>query len=104
MHNSTSKSPAKVIFGTEIKLPSDVEFGFKPTTKRDGTYTGKEESLNDLHEFMRTRIRMISVRMKFRYGRVANTEGFHKTNGSILQSKAEVGIIPQATNQLGWTV
>ena len=48
VHDSTSRSPAKVIFGTEIKLPCDLEFGIKPTIERDATYIGKEESLNEL--------------------------------------------------------
>ena len=46
VHDSTSRSSAKVIFGTEIKLPGDVddvEFCVKPPT-------GKEGSLNELQE------------------------------------------------------
>ena len=50
VHDSTCRSPTKVFFGTEIKLPGDLEFGVKPATERDSTYTGKEDSLNELHE------------------------------------------------------
>ena len=57
VHDSTSKSPAKVIFGTEIKLPGDLEFDVKPSTEDGATYPKKEQSLNELHEFVRTRIK-----------------------------------------------
>ena len=77
VHDLTSKSPAKVIFGIEIKLTGDLEFGVKPATEDDTTYTGKEQRLNELHEFMRTRTKMVSDRMNARYDRSANTEGFH---------------------------
>ena len=100
VHDSISRSPAKIFFVTEIKLHGGSEFGVKPGAEKDATYTGKEESLNELHEFVRTRIKMVSDRKKARYDREANTEGFHETTGSTLQPKAE-GIIPQATNQLG---
>ena len=33
VHDSTPKSPAKVIFGTGVKLPGDLEFGVKPDTE-----------------------------------------------------------------------
>ena len=67
VHDSTSKSPAKVIFWTKIKLIGDWEFGVKPATEGDATHTGKEESLNELHEFLRTHIKMVSDRIKARY-------------------------------------
>ena len=66
---------AKVIFGTEIKLSGDLEFGVKPATESHATYTGKEESLNELHEFVRTCLKMVSDRIKARYDRAATTEG-----------------------------
>ena len=66
VHDSTCRSPAKVIFGTEIKLTGDLKFGVKPATEGDLTYTGKENSLNELHEFVRTRIKIVSDRMKAR--------------------------------------
>ena len=79
VYNSSSRSPAKVIFGTEIKPPGDLEFlVVEPTTERDDTCTGKEESLNELHEFVRTRIKMVSNRMKARYERATNMEDFHE--------------------------
>ena len=42
VHDSTSRSPAKVIFGTEIKQPGDLEFGVKPAIEEDFAYTVKE--------------------------------------------------------------
>ena len=78
VHDSTSRSLAKAIFGTDIKLPGDLEFGVKPGPERDATYTGKEKSLNELHKFVCTRIKMVSDRMKARCDRSANREDFHE--------------------------
>ena len=78
VHDSTPKSPAKIIFGTEIKLPGDLEFGVQPTTEDDTTYARKEQSINELHEFVRTRIKMVSDRMKARYDLAANTKDFQE--------------------------
>ena len=78
VHDSTSKSPAKGFFGTEIKLLDDLEFGIKPTTEGNDTCTGKEQSLNELHEFVRTRIKMVSDRMKAGYDRAANQRAFKR--------------------------
>ena len=101
VHASTSRSPAKVIFGTEIKLPSDLEFGVKPATERDATYTGKEDSLNELHEFVSTRIRIVSDRMKARYDCAANTEGFHEGQLVLLYNlQRKKGLSPKI--QTSW--
>ena len=78
VNDSTSRLPAKIIFGTEIKLPGDLEFDVKSAnspTERDTTYTGKE---NELHECVRTRIKMHSDKMKARCDRAANTEGYRE--------------------------
>ena len=56
IHDLTSKSPAKVIFGTEIKLSGDLEF--------DVTYNGKEQRLNELHEFVLTRKKWLVTERK----------------------------------------
>ena len=65
-----------VIFGTEIKLSSDLDFGVKPATEGDDIYTGKEQSLKS--KFVRTRIKMVSDRMKASYDRAVNAEGFQE--------------------------
>ena len=48
VHDSTSRSPAKVIFGTEIKQSAEVGLRVKPATEMDAAYIGNEESLNEL--------------------------------------------------------
>ena len=68
-----------------------------------GTYTRKEESVNELHEFVRTHIRMVSDGMKPICNCATNTEGFHELE-SLLLYKQSGSSIPQATNQLVWTV
>ena len=67
VHDSTSRSSAKLILRTEIKLPCDLEFGVKPATERDATYTRKEKRLNELHEFVRTHIKMVNDKIKPRF-------------------------------------
>ena len=101
VHDSTCRSPAKVIFGTKIKLPGDLEFGVKPATESDATYTGKKNSLNELHEFVRTRIKLVSDRMKARYDRAANTEGFQEGQLVLLYNpQRKKGLSPKL--QTSW--
>lgn len=84
VHDSTSRSPAKILFGTELKLPADLEFGVKPglVHEDNGNVLQAQEELHELHEFVRNRIKMTSDKMKARYDRAANTEGF--TEGQMV--------------------
>ena len=54
-----------------MKLAGNLEFGVKASTERATTYTEKQETLNELHEFMRTH-EMVGDRMKARYDRAGN--------------------------------
>lgn len=79
-HDSTSRTPARVIFGMELKLPGDLEFGTTPASgpaNSDENYPAQDD-LNNLHEFVRNKIKMVSNKMKARYDRAANSEGFHE--------------------------
>ena len=101
VHDSTCRSPANVIFGTEIKLPGDLEFGVKPDTEGDATCAGKEDSLNELHEFVRTRMKTVSDRMKARYYCAANTGGFHEGQLVLLYNpQRKKGLSPKL--QTSW--
>lgn len=84
VHDSTSKTPAKIIFGAELKLPGDLQFGIKPTPPNEDAdnSTQAQNELNELHNFVRTRIKMTSDKMKARYDMAANTEGF--TEGQLV--------------------
>ncbi|XP_037813635.1 uncharacterized protein LOC119604837 [Lucilia sericata] len=84
VHDSTSRTPAKIIFGTELKLPGDLEFGIKPSSKSkdDENFSQEQDDLNELHEFVRRRIKMTSDKMKARYDRAVNSEGF--TEGQLV--------------------
>ena len=72
VHDSTPRSLANVTLGYEVKLPGGLKFGVKPVLVGDATYPGKEKSLNEFHELVRTRIKMVTDRMKARYDRTAN--------------------------------
>ena len=101
VHDSTSKSPGKVIFGTEIKLPGDLEFDVKPSTEDDATYTKKEQGLNELHEFVRTRIKIVSDRLKASYDGAANTEDFQEGQLVLLYNpQRKKGLSPKL--QASW--
>ena len=77
-------------------MPGDLEFGVKLAIDRGDTYTGKEERLNELHEFVRTRINMVSDRMKVRYDSAANMEGFHEEQLVLLYNpKLKKGLSPK---------
>ena len=45
INDSTSRLPAKVIFGTEIKLHGDLHLGAKSDTEKDATYAEKQKSI-----------------------------------------------------------
>ncbi|XP_075168511.1 uncharacterized protein LOC142240690 [Haematobia irritans] len=101
IHDSTSRTPAKVLFGTEFKLPGDLIFGATPNE------LAMEETSNDIpntfgkvHESVRNKIKMVSNRMKARYDRAANTEGFSEGQLVLLfNPQRKKGLCPKLQTQ-----
>ncbi|XP_075151768.1 uncharacterized protein LOC142225842 [Haematobia irritans] len=101
IHDSTSRTPASVLFGTELKLPGDLIFGAKPNE------LAMEENRNDIpntfgevHESVRNKIKMVSNRMKARYDRAVNTEGFQEEELVLLfNPQRKKGLCPKLQTQ-----
>ncbi|XP_018791132.1 PREDICTED: uncharacterized protein K02A2.6-like [Bactrocera latifrons] len=50
-HETTGYTPAKIIFGSDLRLPADLKFGMNPAAVRnDGDYcSALKEKINELH-------------------------------------------------------
>lgn len=82
VHETTGQAPSSVIFGRNIKLPGDLLFG-KPKDKNIpvADYVKKlEERLEDIHQFTRQHINLVSDRMKARYDIRASEGGFQEND------------------------
>ena len=78
-HNSTGQSPAMVIFGKEMRLPSELRFGTPPSDARLETsdYVAElQKDLRDIHDKTRDKLKLSSDRMKTRYDSLCNSVGF----------------------------
>lgn len=69
VHASTNESPANVLFGRELRLPCDLQFGIKPGEDVAGEdYVSKlRAKMEDIHERVRSNIQSASDRMKENY-------------------------------------
>uniref|UniRef100_A0A8D8PR76 Uncharacterized protein n=1 Tax=Cacopsylla melanoneura TaxID=428564 RepID=A0A8D8PR76_9HEMI len=69
-HNSPGQSPAMVIFGKEMRLPSELRFGTPPSDARLETsdYVAElQEYLRNIHDKTRDKLKLSSDRTKTRY-------------------------------------
>ena len=99
IHDSTSCTPAKVLFGNELKLPGDLIFGAKPGDHGNNK-EGLRNTFGDIHDSVRRRIQMVSNRMKARYDRAANTDGFHEGQSVLLfNPQRKKGLCPKLQSQ-----
>ncbi|CAD7002032.1 unnamed protein product [Ceratitis capitata] len=84
VHVTTGQTPARILFGSELRLPSDLKFGITGDAKRIGkvTSTDLEEGLREVLAFARQRTQVMSDKMKARYDKPMNSEGFQ--NGDLV--------------------
>jgi len=77
-HETTTFSPAKILFGSDIRLPADLKFGVPCGLQLNHEdYVEKRRLLfNEIHEHTRLKTKMASDRMKARYDCRANSGGF----------------------------
>jgi transposase InsO family protein len=82
VHESTGQSPAKVIFGKDLKLPCDLMFGTPEAEKLEvHDYADElQKRLLEIHDMVRERIQISSDRMKSRYDIRANSAGFQEND------------------------
>lgn len=84
IHDSTSATPAMVNFGREMRLPVDALTGTPPEAPKPVTdYAADlQKRLDEVHALVRDCSLKSSERMKTRYDRKANTDGFEE--GSLV--------------------
>ncbi|UYV69434.1 K02A2.6-like, partial [Cordylochernes scorpioides] len=80
IHETTGQTPAKIMFGRELRLPCDLEFGSpgEPPTEVTDYVNNLRSILLETLELVRAKIRTASHRMKTRYDQRANHDGFRQ--------------------------
>ncbi|UYV73470.1 K02A2.6-like [Cordylochernes scorpioides] len=93
IHETTGQTPAKVMFGRELRLPCDLEFGTP-----GGPPVEVTSVLSETHKLVREKIQLASHRMKTHYDLKANHEGF-KENDLVwmFNPKRKRGLSPKLT-------
>lgn len=82
IHESTSYSPSRLLFGREIKVPLDLLHGQPPGDEEENEqeYTKYseqlEEKLHSIHEHAREHLTISGENLKTRYDIRANTHAF----------------------------
>jgi hypothetical protein len=80
IHETTHQTPAKILFGHELRLPCNLTFGSPARVPKDVTshVDQLQEAMHTIHDLTRTHILVASDRMKTRYELKANTAGFRE--------------------------
>jgi hypothetical protein len=76
-HDTTGFTLASLLFGRELRLPSDLLFGTPPDKERP-TLEHAADHLRDIHNYVRQHLRLASNRMKTRYDKLANWAGYQE--------------------------
>jgi hypothetical protein len=79
-HETTGVTPAKMVFGRELRLPCDLMFRAPPDKgQSEMNYAADvDERLRDTHYFARQHLKVASDGMKARYDQLANSAGFQE--------------------------
>lgn len=80
VHETTGQTPACLMFGRELRLPCDLEFGSPPAEQDvagEDYATKLKERLIEIHDRARKNNQIASDRMKNRYDVKAQEGGFH---------------------------
>ena len=69
VHDTTGMTPAKLVFGREIRLPGDLMFGSPETQSQEPkNYSSQlENQLREMNRLVRGRLKIASDKMKTRY-------------------------------------
>jgi hypothetical protein len=79
-HDTTGLTPAKLMFGRELRLPCDLLFGVPPDKELPTTdyATDLMDHLHDIHNYVRQHLKLEIDRMITRYDKLANSAGYHE--------------------------
>ena len=82
VHDTTGMTPAKLVFGREIRLAGDLMFGSPETYSQESqNYSSKlENQLREMNRLVRVRRKIASDKMKTRYDISSNSVGFQEGN------------------------
>ena len=102
VHETTGETPAKVIFGNDLRLPADLKFGTCLKRQELGHYAQElRKELNDVHASVRARTKIMSDRMKARYDKAINSNGFQEAALVMLYNpRRKRGLCPKL--QCNW--
>ncbi|UYV63183.1 K02A2.6-like [Cordylochernes scorpioides] len=98
IHETTGQTPAKIMFGRELRLPCDLEFGSpgEPPAEVTDYVNNLRSILLETHELVRAKIRTASHRMKTRYDQRANHDGFRQNDLVwLFDPKIKKGLSPK---------
>lgn len=75
---STDRITAKVLFGRELRLPCDLEFGFRPIEEVawEDYVIQLTRKMDEVHELLRFKLQVASNRVNKRYDIQVEKEGF----------------------------
>jgi transposase InsO family protein len=78
--DTTGLTPANLVFGRELRLPSDLLFGAPPDKEHPTIDHAADlvDRLHNIHNYARKHLKLASDRMKTRYDRAANCAGYHE--------------------------
>jgi transposase InsO family protein len=80
MHDTTGFTPASLLFGRELRLPSNLLFRTPPDKEQPTIEHAANlvDHLRDIHNYARQHLRLASNRMKTRYDKLANCVGYQE--------------------------
>lgn len=98
VHESTKQTPAMLLFGRELRMPTGLSFGYPPGTQTTTSVYAREliDRLRGIHDHNRHALQQTSRRMKDRYDLKANTSNLMVGSWVWLYSpKKSVGRCPK---------
>lgn len=98
VHDTTSQTPASILFGTELRLPADMKFGISSKeSRRTQSYAQDiRRRIEAIHQNTRMQSQLKSDKMKARYDYAANCEGFEEGELVMLYNpKRRKGLSPK---------
>jgi hypothetical protein len=98
VHDTTSNTPAKILFGTDLRLPADLLLGMQPSAEKDvSSYVQQlREELDEIHRAVKSHAQLKSDKMKSRYDGAANSDGFDESDLVLLYNpQRKKGLSPK---------